>query len=246
MGKDERGYIVVETILAFMLLVFLMLSILSLINIVVVQARVHYALTQTAETVSMYSYTLDVVGAADHLQNNAAQAETVQKEIDTAKKNINDVMDGLRALSLDQVKDSGQKVGVQVKGWVDGTAEDPKRTVQHLLNYGLNKTGNAAFSELMRPLVEHYLANGDTSGDEFLKSFHVQDGIQGLRFTQGMTADTKESTLLDSQGYLWLSVNYKVDYFFGALPLPFEPELEISQTVVTQAWLGGSGEGYQP
>ena len=39
MGKDQRGYIVVETIGAFLLFVFLNISILSLINIVVVQSR---------------------------------------------------------------------------------------------------------------------------------------------------------------------------------------------------------------
>ena len=41
MGKDERGYIVVETIGSFLLFVLLVLSILSLINIVAVQARIH-------------------------------------------------------------------------------------------------------------------------------------------------------------------------------------------------------------
>ena len=77
MGKDERGYIVVETIGSFLLFVLLVLSILSLINIVAVQARIHYALTQTAQTISMYSYTLDVIGVADAVANNAAQAERV-------------------------------------------------------------------------------------------------------------------------------------------------------------------------
>ena len=45
MKRDENGYIVVETIGCFVLFVFLMTSILSLINIVTLQARVHYALT---------------------------------------------------------------------------------------------------------------------------------------------------------------------------------------------------------
>jgi len=56
MKKDQHGYIVVETIGAFMLFVFFVASILMLINIVAVQARVHNAITQAAETVSMYSY----------------------------------------------------------------------------------------------------------------------------------------------------------------------------------------------
>lgn len=246
MGKDERGYIVVETITSFLLLVLLMLSILSLVNIVAVQARVHYALTQAAEAVSMYSYTLEVTGAAKHIQNNAAQAETVQGEINSAVSNINQVLDGIKSLSVSQIKDGGEKMGVQVKGWVDSTAQDPKRTIQLLLNYGLNQAGNAAFSQLMRPLVGHYLSNGELSGDEYLRRFQVQDGIDGLSFSTGPLSPVRGSTLMDSKGNLRIYVTYKVDYSFGALPLPFEPEMEITQSVVTKAWLSGRGEGYKP
>ena len=75
MKRDQGGYIVVETIACFTLFVFLMMSILSLINIVTVQARVHYAITQAAETLSMYSYTLDAMGAAEKLMKSADRAD---------------------------------------------------------------------------------------------------------------------------------------------------------------------------
>ncbi|MCL2202230.1 MAG: hypothetical protein FWB75_09715, partial [Oscillospiraceae bacterium] len=59
MKKDDRGHIAVETVCAFIPFVLLVVSILSLVNIVVLQARVHYALTQTAKTLSVYCYTLE-------------------------------------------------------------------------------------------------------------------------------------------------------------------------------------------
>ena len=59
--KDENGHIVVETVGAFIPLVLLMISILSLVNIVTVQARIHYAMTQTAEKISIYSYALKAI-----------------------------------------------------------------------------------------------------------------------------------------------------------------------------------------
>ena len=71
MHQNDGGYIVVETISCFLLFVFLNLSILSLINIVTVQARVHYALSQAAESVSMYTYVLNQMGVTDHLVKNA-------------------------------------------------------------------------------------------------------------------------------------------------------------------------------
>ena len=64
MRKDENGYIVVETIGAFTLFVFFVASILALINIVALQARVHNAITQAAQTVSMYSYVLELTGVS--------------------------------------------------------------------------------------------------------------------------------------------------------------------------------------
>jgi len=56
MGKNEKGYITVETLGTFLPFVFLVVSILSLVNIVTVQTRVHYALTQTANTLSVYAH----------------------------------------------------------------------------------------------------------------------------------------------------------------------------------------------
>ena len=53
MKRDEKGYIVVETLLAFVLYLLAMLSILSLVNISVVQSRIHYAITEACESISM-------------------------------------------------------------------------------------------------------------------------------------------------------------------------------------------------
>ena len=96
--RSAGGYIVVETIACFLLFVFLVVSIISLINIVTVQARVHYALTQAAETVSMYSYVLEVTGLAKHMENSAGMREHVEQEADEMKGHINDVIDGIQGL----------------------------------------------------------------------------------------------------------------------------------------------------
>lgn len=245
MRKDERGYIVVETITCFLLLVFLIMSILSLVNIVVVQARIHYALTQAAETVSMYSYVLDVTGLDEVLGNVADSGDEVRGEASTLKNNVEQVLNGLQSLSFNSAIDGVENTAGQVKSWIDGATADPKGTVQTLLKWGIDEAVNsAAFSELMRPLVGHYLDNGSMSGDEWLKTFDVEGGLDGLEFYHFNPASaTYNSHLLDANGDVWLTVNYEIDYTFGALPLPFGT-LKISQTVKTKAWLGGSGKGY--
>ena len=252
MRRDERGYIVVETVGSFLLFVLAVTSILSLINIVAVQARVHYAITQAAQTVSMYCYTLDVTGVADHLVNSAGQAQTVQVESDAFKENLNGLLDGLESLEPDQVGAKGEAVLNQVEGWADDTSSDPKATLQLLLNYGLQEGESALFEQLIRPLVGRYLANGDMSGDEFLKAFHVSEGLEGLDFydfslTSLTPSGANDSTLLTADGDVKIAVQYDVDYTFGALLMPTgTPKLHVSQVVLTKAWLGGKGEGYVP
>lgn len=242
MRRDERGYIVVETIGSFLLLVLLVTSILSLINIVVVQARVHYALTQTAQAISMYDYVLDVTGAAEHITNSAEQAEAAQAEIDAFKSNVNGLLDGVEALDAAQV---GQ-YGDALVGQVEDVASDPKKMVQEILNYGVNNALGAGTEALLRPLMGRYLANGEMSGDEFLKAFHVIGGLEGLDFYSLDDDIGNDSAFLTADGDVKLAVQYDIDYSFGALMIPFEEsKLHITQEVMTKAWLGGKGEGYQ-
>ena len=156
--KDEGGYIVVETLGSFTMLVLFMVAILSLINITVVQARVHYAMTQAAQALSMYSYVLDVTGAAGHMTNMAGQAGQVQGEIDEFRSNLEGVMSGLESLSPDQVGASGEAALGQAQSWIDDTVSDPKQTLRLVLNYGLQEVENSAFAAGVKALVGRYLS----------------------------------------------------------------------------------------
>jgi len=75
MRKDERGYVIVETMGTFILFVFLMVSILSLVNIAALRAKVHHAITQAAQTLSVYSYVLetDIAGAPADIDDFSAE-----------------------------------------------------------------------------------------------------------------------------------------------------------------------------
>lgn len=255
MWKNEGGYIVVETVVCFLLFVFLNISILSLINIVTVQARVHYALTQAAQTVSMYSYTLEAAGVAEHIQNSSAQAEALQKEANQFITDVDGVLDAIENLDLEGVSQSGQNLYEQGSGFVDKLSSDPKSVLQSFMNYGIRDVNSALLGTLIRPLVGRYLANGGQSGEEYLTAAHVIDGLDGLDFytaslpsistetnrVQGI--EERTSRFLTSEGDIKLVVQYEIDYTFGALPLPFS-RLRVTQEVMTKAWLNGAGEGY--
>jgi len=240
---NRHGYIVVETIGSFILFVLLIISILSLVNIVALQARLHYALTQSAQTLSIYSYILEVTGTADHLTNLAAKADKTRLKTADLQASVNGIIDGFTSLDPTEIGRQGQDFYSITASWLD----DPQETIQLLVDYGLDEAKNIILIEtILRPLMGRYLSNGNMDGDTYLKSVNVRDGLAGLNFYSYdlKTLGTANSLLIDSNGDIKLVIRYEVDYMFGALPLPFEPKLQITQTVKTKAWLGGKGKGY--
>ena len=249
--RDDDGYIVVETIGAFVLFVLLIISVLSLVNIVAVQARVHYAITQAANTLSMYSYTLEVLGVVDELAAINGQAQTVAVEANAMRDDINSVLSGLDSLSNPGgIIDSGGNIINRAYGWAEEAVGDPKAVLGLLTSYTVQELESKLLEELARPLVGRYLSNGGMTGDEYLSRAGVvnrqtgQTGLGALEFYKFGNLGVGNSVLIDSVGNVKLVVEYEVLYTFGGLPLPFNPTLRITQTAVTKAWLGGSGDGY--
>jgi len=251
MCEDDSGHIVVETIGAFVAFVLLVVSILSLVNIVAVQARVHYALTQAANTLSVYSYVLEVLGVANDLTKLDHKANKVATEIDGLKDEITSVFSGLDSLSgIGGAVESGGDAVSRVYGWGEEAIGDPKGVLQNLMNYGISELMGLATEQFMRPLVGRYLAGESSTGGEYLTQAGVVNshtgatGRRALEFYQFRNAGLGNSVLIDEAGNVKLTVEYEIMYTFGGLRLPFSPTIRITQTVVTKAWLNGSGEGF--
>lgn len=233
MKKNEEGYIVVETALSFMLFVLLVVSILSLINIVTVQARIHYALTQTANELSIYSYVLDALGLSGDIKGLDQTGNEVQEKIDGVIKDLETIEHSVTAVpgSTGELFDNLDALTDAV-GSLSSTAgeilDDPKGTFVKVVRYGLNGAKNYWMQELViRPMIEKYLKNGSQSGEEYIKSY----GIDSL--------ELGESVFIDSEGDITIVASYDIDYTFGLLPLSFS-KIHVEQTAKTSAWLGGA------
>ncbi|MCL2425327.1 MAG: hypothetical protein FWD05_03210 [Oscillospiraceae bacterium] len=200
MRKDENGHIVVETVGAFIPFVLLVISILSLVQLTATQARVHSALTQTALTISKYSYVVELTSGGTSVAD----------------------IDLVHAQLLSQISGEGAHAP---------PFATPSVAVAWLGDGGVSDT-------LIRTLMNRFLQEDGMSGHEYLLSAHVLGGIDGLDFTG--------SVIIDSDENIILTVTYRIAYTFGALPLPLpNPYLTVTQTAMTRAWLGGSGEGYK-
>ena len=248
---DEGGYIVVETIGTFIPFVMLVISILSLVNIISTQARVHYALTQAANTLSMYCYSLEVIGIAGDMTALDYQTHIAANGVNAMKNDIVSVIDGIGSMSnIGETIDSAGNVVDRALDWGEQAANDPKSALQIVMNCGLGEVRGLIFEYLARPLIGRYLSNGGLTGNEYLTRAGVMNkrtgktGLQALEFYQLRNLGLGNSVLIDRNADVKLVVDYEILYTFAGLRLPFSPSLRITQTVVTKAWLSGSGKGY--
>ena len=230
MPKDENGYIVVETVGTFIPFVLLVVSILSLVNIVSLQARVHNALTQAAGSISMYCYILNATGAADTLMTIGGKAQATAESISA-------VMSGIETLSGDNSPSAGEvydgNESRRTLTVIGETVDDFKTIIQNFTAYEINELRNLAAAAMVRPMIGRYLAGDGMTFDEYLGSAGV------------VSFEIADCEVIDRNGDVKLTAEYEIEYTFGALKLPFGPTLKVTQTVVTKAWLGGSGEGYR-
>jgi len=250
-GTAEGGYIVVETLGAFIPFFLLIVAILSLINIVTVQARVHYALTQAAGALSVYCYTLEVLGIANDLTTLAEKADKVTEPAAAIRSDIEKVLNGINSLSdLAETANAGKDLVGQVHGIGEDVVGDPIGALRLLMNYGINELRDKVFEQMARPLVGRYLAIGNLTGNEYLLDSKVKNsnngaaGLAGLDFYRFLNLGIGNSALIDSAGNVKLVVEYEIEAMSGFLPKPLRPSLRITQSVITKAWLNGSGKGY--
>jgi len=244
MPHDERGVFEFETAMLFVPFVILVSIVISLVKISALQARVHYALTQTAQTLSVYAYALEVTGIADHIVKAEEKSEAFKTQVNGTKDDIDTFLSALQSLDIQQAYTKGSSV-VQT---AQSVKADPKSAVTGLLMFGLSEGGSEAFGLLCRPIVGGFLANGDMDGDEYLKSMNVVGGVDGLDFHEFTALSFGEagehaSKLINSDGDLVIVCNYEVDIFRNILPFPIG-SIDITHNIKTKVWLDGRGEGY--
>ena len=249
MREDEKGYIVVETLIAFTLYLLAMLSILSLVNISVVQSRVHYAITEACESISMYSYVFQATGQAKHITGLSGKAAVAEANAGEVVSNLNKIIDSGR--NMDR-----EGLGSGISGVYTAASNIRPKDILAAMVQNLQ---DALFAQCMDALTRHYLDNAYNtdgsvaqSGDQYLKANNVMDtvtfnGQYGVGFNNyniSLSLGEGGSQFLDKNGDITVSISYEIDYRFGGLKLPFTT-LKIRQVIKTKAWLNGDGDGYK-
>lgn len=256
--KRERGAITIEATISLSTFMFAIVTILSIVNICIVQAKISNAINLTAKELSQYSYLYSLTGfsASESKLHQAGKDDTeslnkimsdvndmyneIEKIGETGKQTPNNVEDIMGA--WDSLVGSAE-VMEEKKGSIESTikdiAKDPKGLMFGIAKLAASETLELGKSKLIaaplsKALVQkHLVAQEDGSVEAYLKSLGVVP--KGASYLDGL--DFSESTLFP-YGSNEITVN--VTYDVKVIPLlPLDFTFHFNQTAKTNGWLAG-------
>lgn len=196
--EREKGAIVVEATISLTAFVFAMLTILSLVDIAYVQAKMSVALNSAAKEISQYSYlyykfNLDEFDASlsDGTENSKKTVENTIDGIGEVVDSLSEVENSISARDFDTmfsaIKKGAGSANDVVNMYADQISEDPKGFI-----VGMGKLAGSELKEEAKVVLGQVLAKAfmkknlkafsEQDPDAFLKKYHVVDGMDGLDF----------------------------------------------------------------
>ena len=263
--KDESGSVTVEATISLSVFMFAIVTILTIVNICIVQAKMSIAINASAKELSHYSYLYSLTGIHSGHQQLAEAAGKHQGDIDGVLSDVNTVFTEIQNIGkgkngeeggspqdvtamLDGLESSYTNIseaGGSLKEQLEELAKDPKSLAMGLVKIAGNDAWNATMSRLIAaPLAKGLCkknltpkSGGDVEG--YLKYLGVVPAANGS-YIDGL--DFSQSSLfVDGSNEIRITVSYDVK-IIPLLPLDFS--FHFTQTAVTHGWLTGD-ESYR-
>lgn len=243
----EHGAIVIEATLSLTAFVFVIFTLLMVVNIYYIQSKISVSLNTAAKELSEYSYLYFKIGLA---KIDSAVSEGTEGARDDARKTI----DGLSAMNkaisgagdsasnLDfngfmQNVNNGIDAGSDVYNlYSDRLSEDPSGFIGGMAMMGADELLEEGKSALMGSVIgKAFMKKNLTSGkgddaDSFLRRYRVIDGLGGLDFNYTTYLPGGKSS------YIQLVVSYDVRVI-KLLNIDFK--FHFRQAAMTNAWATG-------
>lgn len=201
MRKDrERGAVVVEGIISLTTFMFAIFTILSIVNICYIQARMSNALNSAAKEISQYSFFYYKFGI-DKIESKNSQSDEVKESrelADNTVAGVGQLMDSLTSANNhlesgefdDLVKDiqgGRSNVDGMVDQWADAIADDPKGFVigmGKMMGNELAQEGKSLLCEVLAKafMKKNLKAYPEDDPERFLHAYRVVNGMKGLDF----------------------------------------------------------------
>lgn len=201
MRKDrEHGAIVVEATISLTAFIFALYTILSIVNIYYIQAKMSVALNTAAKEISQYSYLyykfgIDEAEAGLEDESTKDARETAKKTLDGTASFINAISDAKSSVSdgdidnlINSINSGTDNVESLVKMYGDKLTNDPKGFalgIGKLVLSDLKDTGKVILGQIIAKsfMKKNLKAFKDDDPDKFLRRYNVVDGFDGLDFS---------------------------------------------------------------
>lgn len=242
----EKGAITIEALLSLSAFVFAIFTILSIVNVCFVQAKVNIALNTAAKEISQYSHLYYALGA-DQLESKFNQGTENSKEL------AENTIDGLGTMmsSLSKVQSSAQSGDFDqmvaelntgytsaeslITKYADALKDDPKGFILGMGKMATNELKESGKVVLIQILAKTFMeknlkSSANDNADAYLKRYRVVDGMKGLDF--------KYTTFLayGESDEIQLVVTYKIRLI---QLLNINCDFTIRQCSKTTAWDNG-------
>ena len=217
-----KGAFAIETLISVTIFMMAILGLMMFTVIIRTEAKIQYALNQTAKEISSYYYVLDKAGLGFSVsQKNADDVNTMNSIISGVSSITKDAASN--ELSFDNVDDIN-KIYNSVKG------KDPLTVIKGVFQYAASSAINNKISEIIAPplckaLMPKYIAGDNT--DKYLKSMGIGNSIEDIDFSASNFMGDGES--------INLVAVYKINtksITFGMI----DQELVMCQTASVKAW----------
>lgn len=199
MRKDnERGAIVVEATISLTAFVFAIFTILTLVNVYYIQAKMSVALNAASKEISQYSYLYYALGINEYDADLSEGTEDSKKTAEDTIDGVGSMLDSLSGAqnSIDtgdfdqlvaSIESGVTSVDSLVTMYADKLADDPKGFI-----LGMGKMAASELKEEVKVVLgqvlaktfmqKNLMAHKDDDADAFLKRYRVVNGMAGLDF----------------------------------------------------------------
>lgn len=257
--KKERGAVTVEATIALSAFMFAIVTLYTIVNIATVQAKVAYAINNTAKEISQYSYLYSLTGLNDrqHEIYEAGRAQTA--DVEKTASDLGTLYDEIMKLGDDADPEQMGSIDGIMNQWgqlqgdlqdIGNTASSIKTSLENIasnpkaLIFGIAKlAGSNAFDYAKSRLIAAPIAKGmckahlvNKQGDN-VELVLKQLGVVPSNGSYMDGLDFSESTLFPmGTGEITICCSYDVKVI-ALLPIDFS--FHFNQKAITQGWLAG-------
>ncbi len=257
--KSESGSVTIEATISLTAFMFAIVTLLTIVNICMIQARMSVAINTTAKELSQYSYLYSLTGFNKSEAELAQAAKDGTESIDSIMSDVNTVFNEIENLgntgnsSLDNISDISnawnsavgsaeniKNAGSSLKSTIEEIAKDPKQLMFGIAKMAASESLNLAKSRLIaaplsKALCKKHLVSSDGGDvDAYLKQLGVVPAGNGS-YIDGL--DFSNSTIFPyGSNEITVDVSYDVKVI-SLLPIDFK--FHFHQKAVTHGWLSG-------